>query len=98
MSGKIKKAQALGSRQEVERLFAVAKQNAVTDPKLAQRCVEIARKIASKSRISLRKYNRLCCRKCSAYFTSKTLRVRTNPSSVSYSCLSCGDVTRIRKK
>ncbi len=98
MASKFKRIEAQGSRLEVERLFMVAKANAIKNPNLSNRSVVIARKLASKNRISLRKYNRLHCRKCAVYFTSNTLRVRTTSSSVVYSCLSCNHVTRIRTK
>jgi RNase P subunit RPR2 len=98
MASKTKQAEQVGARAEIERLFALAQKNAVAEPKLAKRYVSLARGLASRHRISLRKYNRMHCRKCCAYFTSKTLRVRTRPASVVYACLSCGYMTRIRKR
>jgi ribonuclease P protein subunit RPR2 len=98
MVSKGKRVEQEGARKQVERLFELAEKMGAREQKLADRYVELARKLASKNRISLRRYNRKHCRKCSAYFTAKTLRVRTRPTAVIYTCLKCGHITRIRKK
>lgn len=83
------------ARKEIETLFRLA---ADAEQQWADRYVAKARKLASRTRVSLRKYNRVHCRKCSTYFTASTLRVRTRPASVVYACLKCGHITRLRKK
>jgi RNase P subunit RPR2 len=101
MASKGKRIEQEGARREIERLFVLAEKAAHSAPdgqRLADRYVSLARKAASRNRISLRRYNRLHCRKCSCYFTSKTLRVRTRPNSVVYACIRCGSITRIRKR
>jgi ribonuclease P protein subunit RPR2 len=95
MAVKGKKQEKEGSRKDIEKLFSMAKE---ARQELADRYVSLARKMASRSRVSLRKYNRVHCRKCSTYFSAKTLRVRTHPSYVSYTCLKCDHTTRIMKK
>jgi len=100
MTSKTKRIEQEGAAKDVERLFALAKSTGIKEQKLADRYVALARKIASRNRVSLRKHNREHCRKCSCYFTSKTLRVRTRSkphNTVIYTCLRCGHMTRIRK-
>ena len=94
MAGKSKIVEQMSARREVEQLFSLAKD---AEQKLADRYVFLARKIASKNRISLKSHNREHCRKCSCYFNSSTLRVRMRPKSIVYACLRCGDITRLRK-
>jgi ribonuclease P protein subunit RPR2 len=95
MVGKLKRIEQEGARREVERLFALAKD---AKQELADRYVLLARRMAERNRVSLRAHNREHCRKCCAYFTGKTLRVRMRPGSIVYTCLRCEHVTRIRKK
>jgi ribonuclease P protein subunit RPR2 len=83
------------ARKDIVRLFSQA---AKARQELADRYVLLARKLAERNRISLRAYNRTHCRKCCAYFTSKTLRVRTRPGTVVYACLRCGHMTRIPRR
>lgn len=82
------------ARKQVKELFALA---AKADSQWADRYVAKAAKIASRNRVSMREYNRRFCRKCHTYFTAKTLRVRTRPSGVVYTCLKCGHMTRLKK-
>lgn len=94
MVSKEKRVEQESSRKQIAELFQLAERT----PRMADRYVAKARKLASRSRISLRQYNRVHCRKCGAYFTAKTLRVRMRPSSIVYTCLRCGHMTRIRKR
>jgi RNase P subunit RPR2 len=86
MVGKGKRVEQTSARKEVERLFSLAK-TATQD--LADRYVALARQLASRNRISLRAHNREHCRKCSTYFSAKTLRVRTRPTHAA-------DIGRVR--
>ena len=98
MTGKSKRVEQEGARKDIEKLFTLASEIAPREQKLADKYVALARKLASRNRVSLRRYNRVHCRKCSTYFTSKTLRVRTRQTAVVYACLKCGHITRIRKE
>jgi len=86
------------ARSRIGELFAEAGVIALRDPAGARALIFKARKLASRKRVSLRAYNRRHCRKCCAYFTSKTLRVRTRGDHIVYACLGCGHVTRLRKR
>lgn len=92
-----KRKEDLGAKAVIAGLFAQAAMAAVSDQEAARAFVMEARKLASRRRVSLRAYNRAHCRKCCAYFTARTLRVRTRATHVVYACLSCGHVTRLRK-
>jgi ribonuclease P protein subunit RPR2 len=98
MTSNQKRKEIAGAGREVDTLFALAKTAAEAgEQAAADKHVLKARKLASKNRISLRKYNRVHCRKCSTYFTSKTLRVRTRVGvGIIYTCLRCDHVTRIK--
>lgn len=98
MGAMAKKRQEIAqARKDIANLFAMAKEKAHTEPALADRYVKLARKLALKHRISLRQYNRVHCRKCGTYWTGRTLRVRTRPAAVVYSCLACEHTKRYRK-
>jgi RNase P subunit RPR2 len=94
MVSKAKRFEQDVARKDIRALFRLAKET----PRMAERYVEHARKLASRNRVSLREYNRVFCRKCGAYFSSATLRVRTRPTTVVYTCLRCDHMTRIPKK
>jgi RNase P subunit RPR2 len=89
------KAHAL---KEIDSLFALAQKAALEHPVRARRYVELARKMGERQRIPLRAYNRVHCRGCWAYWTSKTLRVRARTQAVVYTCLACGALKRFRKR
>ena len=67
---------------------------------LAQRYIDIARKLAMRARLSLPKfYNRRICRKCNSYLIpGKNTRVRLQGSGanahVVVSCEFCGNIKR----
>jgi RNase P subunit RPR2 len=96
MTGKGKRAEQEHAGREIERLFTLAAEAGAAEQKLADRYVHLACELSRRNRVSLRKYNRVHCRKCSTFFTSKTLRVRTRAGvGIVYACLRCGDITRI---
>ena len=86
--------------QRVSIMFSLAKQKAQTDPELAQRYVQLARKIAMRARLRLpREYRFLVCRKCKSFILSGVncrtrMQSRREPHLV-ITCLSCGGITRI---
>jgi len=98
MAPRSKRQVATETRTEVEKLMRLAADVAVEHPDRAQRYATLAHKLASRKRISLGAYNRQHCRKCFAWFTTKTLRVRVRATHTVYACLTCGHMTRLRKK
>lgn len=81
--------------QRIRRLFTLAVENARNDPDLAQRYVEIARKIAMKARVRMpREYRRLICKHCKRFIlpgVNSRVRIqqRREPHVV-VTCLLCG--------
>ncbi|MFQ6094945.1 MAG: ribonuclease P protein component 4 [Candidatus Bathyarchaeia archaeon] len=89
--------------QRVHRLFQLAMEIIHTDPKLAQRYVEIARNIAMRTRLHLpREYNRMVCRHCKNFILpGVNCRVRIQPRRETHAvitCLICGGHMRIPLK
>jgi ribonuclease P protein subunit RPR2 len=88
------------ARERIRTLFDQAEQIFPQDPGLAQRYVDLARRIAMRTRTHLpRDLRRRICRKCKAYLvpgaTSRTrIRQRREPH-VATTCLRCGHTTRI---
>ena len=86
--------------ERIRILFDQAEETFPRDPDLAQRYVDLARKIAMRTRTHLpRDLRRRICRSCKAYLvpgaTSRTrIRQRREPH-VAITCLRCGHTTRI---
>jgi len=99
-----------GTRQEkrialrrIHRLFNLALEMIHEDPELAQRYVEIARRIAMRAQVRLpRQYRRLVCRHCKGFIVpGVNCRVRLQPRRephVVITCLRCGGHMRIPLK
>lgn len=86
--------------QRIHRLFRLAKETIHENPELAQRYVEIARKIAMRTRLRLPKeYRRMVCRHCKSFILpGVNCRVRIQPKRkphVVVTCLNCGKHMRI---
>ncbi|KPV61827.1 MAG: Ribonuclease P protein component 4 [Candidatus Bathyarchaeota archaeon BA1] len=86
--------------QRVHILFREAKKTVHKDPQLAQRYVEIARRIATSTRLRLpREYRRMICRHCKSFILpGVNCRVRIQPRRephVVVTCLHCGKHTRM---
>lgn len=83
--------------ERVERLFDLAKENFKEDPKLANRYVALARKMAMKYKLSLpSSLKRRFCKHCGSYWLpGVTVMVRTQRGKVVYSCKVCKKVSRI---
>jgi len=85
--------------QRIRRLFNLAVENIHSDPDLAQRYVEIARKIAMRARVRMpREYRRLICRHCKRFIlpgVNSRVRIqqRREPHVV-VTCLLCGGCMR----
>jgi len=86
--------------QRIHKLFNLAKETIREDPELAQRYVQIARRIAMKAQLRLpRKYRHLVCRKCKSFILPGVncrvrIQRRRDPHIVT-TCLNCGGHTRI---
>jgi len=89
--------------KRVHILFGLAKEVIREDPELAQRYVQIARKIAMRTQLRLPKeYRRLICRKCKSFILPGVncrirIQQRREPHMV-ITCLNCGGHTRIPLK
>jgi len=89
--------------QRVHSLFRLAKQNISKEPELAQRYVQIARRIAMRTRLRMpTEYRHMICRHCKSFiYPGVNCRVRAQrrrePHMV-ITCLECGNQTRIMLK
>jgi ribonuclease P protein subunit RPR2 len=87
------------AKQRIHILFQQAEQTYPQDPTLAQRYIDLARKIAMRTRIHLpQDLKRRVCPQCKSYLvpgeTSRTrIRQRREPH-VATTCLKCGHVHR----
>ncbi len=86
--------------QRIRRLFRLAREIFHEDPALAQRYVDMARKIAMAARVRLpREYRRQVCRRCKSFILpSVNCRVRVKQRRephVVITCLNCGKQMRI---
>jgi ribonuclease P protein subunit RPR2 len=86
--------------ERVRALFQFARENIHERPDLAQRYVEVARKIAMRTRLHLpREYRLQVCRHCKRFILPGVgSRVRVQPHRephVVVTCLYCGGTTRI---
>jgi ribonuclease P protein subunit RPR2 len=72
-------------------LFFEAKQAASKKPKLADRYVDLARKIAMKFKMRMpSEYKRMFCPNCYKFLIpGKNLRVRVHEHRIIYCCLEC---------
>jgi len=86
--------------QRVHTLFGLAKKVVHENPELAQRYVQLARKIAMRTRLRLPKeYRILVCRKCKRFILPGVncrtrIQQRREPHMV-ITCLNCGGHLRI---
>jgi ribonuclease P protein subunit RPR2 len=91
------------AKQRIQTLFQLAKETFYEDPALAQRYVNIARKIAMAARIRLpKKYKRQLCKHCKSFILpGVNCRVRIKQQRephVVITCLNCGKQTKIPLK
>jgi len=89
--------------ERVQRLFLLARETIREDPALAQRYVDIARKVAMAARVRLPKeYRHQVCRHCKSFILpSVNCRVRIKQRRephLAITCLNCGKQTRIPLK
>jgi len=83
--------------KEIKKLFSEARKN----PKMGERYVSIARKLAMKVNLKLpSELRRKFCKHCYNYFFGDNYRVRTKNKMIVYYCANCKKYTKfgIRKK
>jgi ribonuclease P protein subunit RPR2 len=89
--------------QRIQKLFSLAKETLNEDPSLAQRYVDVARKIAMAARVHLpTEYRRQICKHCKSFILPGVncrmrIKQRREPHIV-VTCLNCGKQTRILLK
>ncbi|MEM4152971.1 MAG: hypothetical protein QXK80_02565 [Candidatus Pacearchaeota archaeon] len=80
---------------EIDKFFKEAKEKAENKPEVAKKLVALARKKAKRENFSLRKYNKLFCRKCNEFFIpGKTCHIRIKKGKLNIKCLNCGTYRR----
>jgi ribonuclease P protein subunit RPR2 len=86
----LKKQKDIG-REHIVSLFEQAEKVFKKEPKLANRYIELARKIAMKCKIRIpTNLKRKFCKHCYCYLVpGKNCRVRTHDGKVVYYCFSC---------
>jgi len=87
------------ARERIDDLFGVAAQEGLHgDPRVADRCVRLARKIGMRYNVRLlREYHDLYCRGCSAFWIEgRSVRTRLRSGRRVQTCLRCGRVRRVR--
>jgi ribonuclease P protein subunit RPR2 len=89
--------------QRIRKLFHLARETVHEDPALAQRYVDIARKVAMAAKVRLpREYRRQVCRHCKSFILpGVNCRVRVKQRRephVVITCLNCGKQMRIPLK
>ncbi|MEM0095366.1 MAG: ribonuclease P [Candidatus Bathyarchaeia archaeon] len=88
------------AKQRIHTLFRLAIETYREDPQLAQRYVDVARRVAMAARVRLpTEYRRLVCRRCKSFIlpgVSCRVRIkqRREPHVV-ITCLKCGGYMRI---
>ena len=84
------------ARKRIEILFEQAKRVVKEDVDLANRYVELARKIAMRFNLKLpRKYRRMVCRKCKKFLLpGTTAKTRIKRRTVYIHCSFCGHINR----
>jgi len=91
-----KQARAI-AQDSIKNLFKQARDIFNKDPKLSDRYVHIARRIAMKARTRIpSEYRRQFCRYCYSFLMpGKNCRVRTNKKTISYYCENCRRYNRV---
>ena len=88
------------ARQRIEELFRLAKSKFSKDAKLANRYVDLARKIGMKSKVRLTKeQKRLFCHNCHFFLMPGfNSRVRVTGKTLTYFCSNCKKYSRMGYK
>jgi len=88
------------AKQRIQTLFRLAIEAHKEDPELAQRYVDIARRVAMAAKVRLpTEYRRLICHHCKSFIlpgVSCRVRIKQRREPhVTITCLKCGGCTRI---
>jgi ribonuclease P protein subunit RPR2 len=88
------------ARERINVLFKEAEENFSLDKKLANRYVELARKLAMKYRVRIpSEFKRRYCKHCYSYLMpSKNCRVRTKDGMLIVYCLECKKFNKFKYK
>ena len=100
-TAKDKKNQKTIAKRRIKQLFTLAEQKALTNKMiLANRYVELARKISMRHQVSIPKeYKRSYCKHCYSYrLPDVTSRIRINRGKLIIYCFKCKKYTRIPLK
>jgi len=95
---KEKKEQKLIAKKRIDKLFALAEKNALSQRlDLANRYVEIARKISMRNLVPIpRKFKRRFCKHCYSYLLpDSNCRIRIHRNRLIIFCKNCEKFTRI---
>ncbi len=86
--------------ERIQTLFEQAQENFSLDPKLSDRYVQLARKLAMRYKVKIpSKYKRQYCKHCYSYLMpDKTCRIRTHNGHLVYYCLKCKKFNRFTYK
>ena len=92
-----RRQQALIAKERIEHLFNLAENVYKVEPKLAQRYIFLARKIAMKSNVRFTKpQKRRFCKNCNSYLKpGYNCSVRTKKGKLVYNCKVCGKSYRM---
>lgn len=84
------------AEQRIDRLFSLADKAFPERPELADRYVDIARRISMRHRVSIpRELKRRVCRNCHSYLVpGANCRVRVDGKNILITCLKCGHISR----
>ena len=81
--------------EKIIHLFNEARSN----PSMADRYVELARKIGMKFNVPIpRELKRKFCRHCNSYFQKSNYRIRTRNKMIVYTCFKCRKYTKFKIK
>jgi len=94
---KFKLAQKKIAKRRIEKLFIMAEEAALSKKfNLADRYVELARKISMRYLVPIpKKFKRCFCKNCYSYvLPGKTARIRISNSKIVIFCFNCGKISR----
>jgi len=88
------------ARERIAILFGQAQRVYAEDPLLANRYVDLARRISMRQRVRIdREFRRRFCHHCYAYLVpGRNMRVRVHRGNVVVTCITCKKHTRYRIK
>ncbi len=83
------------ARQRMDRLFSLAAAAQDLHPDRSDRYVQIARRIATRTRVRMPPHlKRLFCKRCGCFLSASAARVRLRRGVMTVTCLRCGNVRR----